>query len=152
MRPRVYRKRGPVKSLSADPGLPGDGLGPSLDSRADGVSISVARWPPVLAKERGGMAEHSDRGEQLRWLMQPPAKGDVRLVLELGDNARLTPAAQQALEQLLKELYDREVQGYVAQGAVNTMLLGRPSLQQPLQNCNLRCNGLDCTTFVIKRA
>jgi hypothetical protein len=93
------------------------------------------------------MAEKSERTEQLRWLLEPPAKSDVRLVLELGENARLTPAAQQALEQLLKELYDREVQGYASLGAVNTVLLGRPTLGRPLQDCHLSCGGLDCSFF-----
>jgi hypothetical protein len=97
------------------------------------------------------MADRSTRAEQLRWLLEPPGKGDVRVVLELGDDARLSPGAQQALEQLMKELYETEVQGYAYQGAVNTMMLGGTTFGRPLQGCNLQCDRLNCGALVVKR-
>ena len=98
------------------------------------------------------MAESKPRAEQLRWLLEPPGKGDVRVVLELGDDARLSPCAQQALERLMKELYETEVQGYAYQGAVNTMMLGRgATFGRPLQDCSLTCDKLSCTMLVVKR-
>jgi hypothetical protein len=97
------------------------------------------------------MAESKTRADQLRWLLEPPGKGDVRVVLELGDDARLSPGAQHALEQLMKELYETEVQGYAYQGAVNTMMLGGTTFGRPLQGCSLTCDKLSCTTLIVKR-
>jgi hypothetical protein len=93
------------------------------------------------------MASQAERSEELRWLQESPGARDVRLVIELGENARLTPGAQRALEQLMKELYDTEVQGYVYQGAVRSMMLGA----SPLQDCQLSCNQLTCGGLVVKR-
>jgi len=93
------------------------------------------------------MASQSERPEELRWLLEPPAKSDVRLVVELGEGARLSPGAEQALERLMKELYQTEVRGYASIGAVRSQFLGR----SPLQDCSLDCNPLKCGGFVVKR-
>jgi hypothetical protein len=92
------------------------------------------------------MSGRPERAEELRWLLEPPAQGDVRLVIELGENARLTPAAEQALERLMKELYSTDVQGYAYAGAVQSLMLGRPALQ----DCQLECSRLRCGAFIAK--
>ena len=53
-----------------------------------------------------------DRQTALGWLREPPAADEVRVAVECGDGAELSPGARDALEQLMAELHDAEVAGY----------------------------------------
>lgn len=64
----------------------------------------------VLAQTGGrgapGDGGQPERAERLGWLLEPPGGHDVRLVLELGESAELSPGARDALVRLMEELYD----------------------------------------------
>src|SRR5438046_10703823 len=51
------------------------------------------------------MASQSEPPEDLRWLLEPPAPGEVHLHVAVGEGAQLTPELQEALEQLLSRLH-----------------------------------------------
>ena len=54
------------------------------------------------------MASQSEPPEDLRWLLEPPAPGEVHLHVAVGEGAQLTPELQEALEQLLSRLHETE--------------------------------------------
>ena len=58
------------------------------------------------------MADEPDEVDRAEWLLEPPGAGEIRLVVELGDGAELTPEAQATLEQLMSEIQDAEVSGF----------------------------------------
>lgn len=47
-----------------------------------------------------------------RWLLEPPAPGEVQLHIAVGEDAQLTPQLRAALDQLVTALYGDEVTGY----------------------------------------
>ena len=49
------------------------------------------------------MANENAAGES-RWLLEPPASGNVHFRISVGSEVDLTPAAREALETLLSEL------------------------------------------------
>ena len=60
------------------------------------------------------MAEEQDRETTLRWLIEPPGAGEVRVFIERGEGAEISDEARQALEKLMDELNAAEVAGYMA--------------------------------------
>lgn len=47
-----------------------------------------------------------------RWLLEPPAPGDINFRIRVGTDVELSPAARDALETLLAELRGEEVSGF----------------------------------------
>jgi len=91
---------------------------------------------PVSADE-----EPVDRAS---WLLEPPGAGEVRLVVELGEGAELTPEVQASLETLMSQLNDAEVAGYAfnAGGFASFGLFGGLSLPGSCEK--LVCGKHDC--------
>ncbi len=54
------------------------------------------------------MASQAEPPEDLRWLLEPPAPGEVHLHVAVGEGAQLSPELQEALEQLLSRLHETE--------------------------------------------
>ena len=92
--------------------------------------------------------ENVDRSE---WLVAPPEAGEVRLMVELGEGAELTPEAAASLEQLLSDLQDAEVEGFAMGPRINVGMFGGGASSFMLKStCNkLTCNKHNCAgTFV----
>ena len=84
------------------------------------------------------MAEEQDREATLRWLREPPGAGEVRVFIERGEGAEISDEARQALEQLMDELNDAEVAGYMAPmdfGLAPTMNIFAASIQLDYGMC-----------------
>ena len=60
------------------------------------------------------MTSESAGSEGLRWLLQPPAAGEIQIHVAVGDGTELTPRVRAALETLVSTLLQAEVQGYAA--------------------------------------
>ena len=58
------------------------------------------------------MAEDIARQEQHRWLLEPPATGDVHVHIEAAEGTELTPEALAAVAALTRALAAPEVAGY----------------------------------------
>jgi hypothetical protein len=86
--------------------------------------------------------EPDDRAE---WLLAPPKAGEIRLMVELGEGAELTPEMRAAVETLMRELNESEVEGYAMPGAfsANIGLFGAGPLQGSCQQ--LVCERHDCS-------
>ena len=84
--------------------------------------------------------EMMDRSE---WLKEPVEAGSVRLSLELGDGATLTPAATEALEALMEAIHEAEVSGFMINRGFNVGLFGGLRLQASCDK--MVCNKHDCT-------
>ena len=87
------------------------------------------------------MAEGDDlRKKAVEWLREPPAAREIRVLVECGEEAELTPEAQDALEHLMSELADAEVQGYVLPLQTSFGIMG---VQLGLQGAciTMRCSG-----------
>jgi hypothetical protein len=56
------------------------------------------------------MTTESNSGD-LRWLLEPPAPGELRFAMDFGEGAELTPEMREAFEGLLRA-FDAEVEGY----------------------------------------
>lgn len=56
------------------------------------------------------------REQDLQWLTQPPAPGEVRLHVALGEGAQLSPEMHDALERLVRAVQaeQQDVQGFGA--------------------------------------
>lgn len=54
----------------------------------------------------------NDGGDRARWLAEPPAPGEVRLLFDAGDEVELTPEARQALDDLVTALNGADVEGF----------------------------------------
>lgn len=75
------------------------------------------------------MSAESTDAEGLRWLLEPPAAGELHLHVAVGEGTELTPQLRAALEQLMSTLQQADVQGYMA-------------------TCSPRCPMLqECTNF-----
>ena len=80
------------------------------------------------------MAGEAERSDEMRWLLEPPGAGDVRVFVELGEGAQLSEQAQQALDTLLREIQGAEAQGY-------SFSWGATQTRMPLQSLfQLRAN------------
>jgi hypothetical protein len=88
-----------------------------------------------------------DDAGRSEWLVAPPEAGEIRLVVELGEGAELSPAAADALENLVATIEDAEVSGFMMAPTFNIGLMGNIRLNS---TCNkLSCNKHDCSgTFV----
>jgi len=83
--------------------------------------------------------EAVDRSE---WLVAPPAAGEIRLTVELGEGAQLSPEATAALERLMSEIEDAEVSGFMMSG-LNVGLFGGINLNSSC--AKMACSKHDCT-------
>jgi hypothetical protein len=52
--------------------------------------------------------------EGLRWLLAPPAAGEVHLHIAIGEGTELTPEVQAALDQLMAAVQQEDVAGFAA--------------------------------------
>jgi hypothetical protein len=86
-------------------------------------------------KEVPFMTNEQERPEEPRWLLGPPRTGEVLVYASVGEGARLTPAIQEALEQLFETLMSAETEGY---------MLNRRFVMDCL---GLNCGGFRCTGF-----
>ena len=84
--------------------------------------------------------EPVDRSE---WLLAPPGAGEVRLVVELGEGAELSPEAVASLEQLMADIGTAEVEGFMLNTGLNVGLFGHIKL--PSSCDKLACNKHSCT-------
>jgi hypothetical protein len=73
--------------------------------------------------------------EDLQWLAQPPAPGEVRLHVAFGQGARVTPEIKDALERLAQAVEGEhpEVQGYRKAGG-DPNSAGKDFLQFKFEN------------------
>lgn len=67
----------------------------------------------------------NDSGGSSEWLVEPPAAGEIRVLVELGEGAQLSPEATASLEQLASAINDAEVSGYMT-NAFHLGLFGGP--------------------------
>jgi hypothetical protein len=65
--------------------------------------------PTGAAPEDETMTSGPMGGESPRWLLQPPASGEVQLHIAVGERAELTAQTRAALEQLIRALYQQDV-------------------------------------------
>jgi len=88
----------------------------------------------------------NDSGDKSEWLVEPPGAGEIRVLVELGEGAQLSPEAAESLEQLVSAINDAEVSGFM-NTSLNLGLFGGIRLNN---SCNkLVCNKHDCKgTFV----
>ena len=91
--------------------------------------------------------EAVDRSE---WLVAPPAAGEIRLTVELGEGAQLSPEATEALERLVSEIEDAEVSGFMMTG-LNVGLFGGINLNSSCSKMNCskhNCSGVfECSAY-----
>jgi hypothetical protein len=74
--------------------------------------------------------------EQVRFVLAPPAAGEIQLTLAIGRHAVLTPKLEAALEALARELQDREVQA-VLREKCNPVVVCNPLSCGGVTICNL---------------
>lgn len=60
------------------------------------------------------MAGQSKPPDDLRWLLEPPAPGEVHVHVAVGEGTRLGPELRAALEQLLERLHEAESESEVS--------------------------------------
>jgi hypothetical protein len=84
-----------------------------------------------------------DRSE---WLLAPVEPGEVRVSVELGEGAELTPEVQEMLETLMADVSDAEVEGFAFRRAgLNVGLFGGFGLLDG--TCGkLVCDQHDCSS------
>ena len=70
------------------------------------------------------MADES--GSDPRWLTEPPAAGEVHVYVKAGEGVELSEAARGALERLIEEIQQRDVEGFA---------LGATSCADLWKNC-----------------
>lgn len=62
------------------------------------------------------MTEPTERGDEGRaesaWLLEPPRPGEVRLHVAIGDDTQLSPEVRSALEALVGQVHEAEVEGF----------------------------------------
>lgn len=58
------------------------------------------------------MEADRDPVDNLRWLLTPPAPGEIHLHVDVGREARLTPEVRLALNDLLRTLEGEDVEGF----------------------------------------
>jgi hypothetical protein len=91
------------------------------------------------------VTDDDDREVTIGWLREPPGADEIRVLVECGDGVELSVEAQQALEQLMNELNDTEVQAYGMPGSFGpsfSIFAGSMSLAGTCQK--LVCNQNDC--------
>jgi hypothetical protein len=60
------------------------------------------------------MASQREPQDDVRWLLEPPAPGEIHFHLDIGDTTDLTPEARAAIERLMAALSpDTDVAGYL---------------------------------------
>ncbi len=81
--------------------------------------------------------------DRTEWLLAPPGAGEIRLVVELGEGAEMSPAAVSSLEQLMSDLDTAEVEGFMMNTGLNVGLFGTILMDS---SCNkLVCNKHTCS-------
>lgn len=81
--------------------------------------------------------------DRTEWLLAPPGAGEVRLVVELGEGAELSPTAVASLEQLMADIDSAEVEGFMMNTGLNVGLFGTILMDG---QCNkLACNKHSCS-------
>ena len=81
--------------------------------------------------------------DRTEWLLEPPGVGEVRLVVELGEGAELSPAAVASLERLMADIDSAEVEGFMLNTGLNVGLFGTILMEG---QCNkLSCNRHTCS-------
>jgi hypothetical protein len=92
-----------------------------------------------------------DEIDRASWLLEPPGAGEVRLVVELGEGATLTPEAQASLEALMSQLNQAEVEGFMLNHGFNVGLFGGIGLTgstcEKLTCTRNDCDPLTCDTY-----
>jgi hypothetical protein len=101
------------------------------------------------------MSEDAEDVDRSEWLLEPPGAGEVRLVVELGEGAELTPEMQASLEKLMDDLHGAEVAGFAMRGfKTNVGLFGGLVLQGTCEQlvCDQHsCEKHSCTKYKSNR-
>jgi len=82
------------------------------------------------------MTSESGSPEERRWLLQPPAPGQINVSIEAAEGAALTPAAREAINTLMHELIRGDVQGFAATATCSDLCPGDASCQSLLIDCS----------------
>jgi hypothetical protein len=102
------------------------------------------------------MANQPEGQEDLRWLLEPPAPGAIKLYIAVGEGTELTPEARDAIETLTRMLEEQDTQGFAAgprltaagSCSINCLILARcnPEYQTP---CAMKdvCNIIPCPDY-----
>jgi len=89
------------------------------------------------------MTDEDSPTMRAEWLLEPPGAGEVRVVVELGEGAELTPDVEASLENLMSQLNEAEVAGFAFNtGFANFGLFGGMRLEGTCQM--LVCDRHDC--------
>ena len=91
------------------------------------------------------MAESSERDPNLAWFREPPNAGEIRLLVECGDGAELSPDAQRALDALIAELHEAEVSGYTMGRIGPTIGIFGATVNLQSGCLKQTCSGHDCS-------
>jgi hypothetical protein len=80
------------------------------------------------------MPDQMSEADRSRWLLQPPAAGEIQIRIAVGEGAELTPQVQAALEQFMGTLQQADVAGFA-----DTCAPRCPMLKE--------CSGFGCTGY-----
>ena len=93
-------------------------------------------------------SEHDLRAE---WLKEPPRAGEVRIMIDLGEGAELTPEARASLERLMNDLNEVEVAGYAQNlGGFNFGIFGGTVFESTCKELTCKehsCGQLTCGEY-----
>jgi hypothetical protein len=83
------------------------------------------------------MASQSQPPEDVQWLIEPAATGDLKFHIAIGEGVEVTPEIRQAIERLMTALQGTDTQGYAASPSCIPDLSCGPysSGCRPRQNC-----------------
>jgi hypothetical protein len=73
--------------------------------------------------------------DDLRWLLEPPAPGSIKLYIAVGEGTELTPEGREAIDNLMRMLQADDTQGFAA-GPRLTMSAGCDINCGILSRCN----------------
>jgi hypothetical protein len=96
--------------------------------------------------DRQDRQDSEDRAATLAWLREPAGAGEIRVYVEGGEGAEMSATTQRALEQLINELHQAEVEGYTRGIGPTIGIFGVTTSLEG--SCGeLRCGQNDCTTL-----
>jgi len=85
---------------------------------------------------------NDNSGGSSEWLVEPPGAGEIRVLVELGEGAQLSPEATASLEQLVSAINDAEVSGFMT-NAFNFGLFGPVRFDSSCEK--MKCDQHSCS-------